>query len=63
MHALEQRLSKDPDLAKDFGNHIKEMVQRGAAAAFTKQEDCSWEEDYHYLPMAGVKGKRSGGLL
>ena len=37
LHALERRLSKDPDLAKDFSNQIKEMVQRSAAVIFTKE--------------------------
>ena len=58
LHALERRLSKDPELAKDFSNQIKEMVQRGAAAVLAKEEVSSWEGDYYYLPMVGVKGKK-----
>ena len=36
LHALERRLIKDSELAKDFSDQIHEMVKRGAASVLSK---------------------------
>ena len=55
---LERNLSKKPDLAEDFCNQIDEMVARGSAIVLTEEEISSWEGDYYYLPILGVKSKK-----
>ena len=55
---LERTLSKDKELADDFCRQIDEMVARGAAIILTEEDLASWNGDYHYLPMVGVKGRK-----
>ena len=57
--AIERRLSQNPELAHDFCQQIKDMVARGAAIIMTDEAVQEWEGDYHYLPLVGVKGKKS----
>ena len=56
--SLERRLKKNPELADDFCQQIKDMLDRGAAIILSEEELKSWNKDYHYLPLLGVKGKK-----
>ena len=56
--SLERRLSKNPELADDFCQQIQDMLDRGAAVVLSEEELESWDKDYHYLPLLGVKGKK-----
>ena len=57
--SLKRRLSKDDDLAKEFCHQIENMLERGVAIVLSDEEVQSWSGDYHYLPLVGVKGKKS----
>ena len=56
--SLEKTLSKNKELADDFGKQIKDMVDRGAAVILSDEEVCAWEGDYYYLPMVAAKQKK-----
>ena len=56
--SLEHRLSKDPEMAKQWQTQIQEMVNRTAAIKLSEEVVDAWEGDYHFLPLVGVKGKR-----
>ena len=56
--SLERMLSKKPELAVDYCQQIKDMLDRGAAVELTEDEVKEWDKDYHYLPLLGVKGKK-----
>ena len=53
--SVEKLLIKKPDLAEEFCQQIKVMVERGAAVLLSNEERESWKGDYHFLPMVGVK--------
>ena len=56
--SLERSLKKDPELADDYCQQIKDMLDRGAAIFLSEEELNAWDKDYHYLPLLGVKGKK-----
>ena len=59
MLSLERRLQKNPQLAEEYCKQIQAMVDRGAAVVLSDNELQSWEGDYYYLTLLGVKGKKS----
>ena len=58
LYSMERVLARDPELANDFTQQIKEMVTRGAAVVLSQDDLDEWEGSYYYLPMVGVKGKK-----
>ena len=56
--SVEHRLSQDLELAEDFCNQIADMVNRGAAIVLSKEVVESWQGDYYFLSLVGVKGKK-----
>ena len=56
---LEKRLKNDPELAAEYNNQIQAMVERGAAVLLSEEVRKAWDGDYYYLPIVGVKGKKS----
>ena len=57
--ALERNLSRDPERAEEFCKQIEDMIRRGVAIQLTKEVLDSWSGDYYFLPLVGVKGKKS----
>ena len=56
---LEKRLKNDPNLAVEYNNQIQAMIDSGVAVLLSEEERKAWDGDYYYLPIVGVKGKRS----
>ena len=59
LHAMEKSLLKRRELADEFCEQIQNMVTRGAAVVLSEKELRDWNGDHHYLPLVGVKGKKS----
>ena len=55
---LERNLSRNPELAAEFCAQIEDMVKRGAAVVLSQEQLDSWEGDYYFIPLLGVKGKK-----
>lgn len=58
LKSLERNLLKNRDLADDFCKQIDAMVERGSAVVLSDEELSSWDGDYYYLPVLGVRGKK-----
>ena len=56
---LEKRLKNDPDLALEYNKQIQAMIDSGVAVLLTEEVRNTWNGDYYYLPIVGVKGKKS----
>ena len=59
LHSLEKSLQKKPELAREYCEQIQDMVDRGAAVLLSEEVLKGWNGDYYYLPIVGVKGKKS----
>ncbi len=51
---LERKLSRNPELSKEFCGQVEDMVKRGAAVILSQDQLDSWEGDYHYIPLVGA---------
>ena len=59
LQGLEKSLQKSPELANEYNLQIQDMVDRGAAILLFEEVLKAWVGDYYYLPIVGVKSKKS----
>ena len=60
LQSLERSLlKKPPELSQEYCEQIHDMVERGVAVLLSEEVLNSWDGDYYYLPIVGVKGKKA----
>ena len=59
LHRLENKLQKNPELARTYEEQIVDMVKRGVARKLTQQEEDEYEGPRYYIAHLGVPNPKS----